>query len=70
MASRPTSNSSWRGALVRPEAARTAVSVDPHPPGKYRVLGPLSNMPEFENAFQCKADDPMVRPEADRCSLW
>ena len=60
----------WRGALVRPEAARTAVSVDPHPPGKYRVLGPLSNMPEFENAFQCKADDPMVRPEADRCSLW
>jgi endothelin-converting enzyme/putative endopeptidase len=60
----------WRGALVRPEAARTAVSVDPHPPGKYRVLGPLSNMPEFEKAFQCKPTDPMVRPEPDRCSLW
>lgn len=60
----------WRGALVRPEAARTAVSTDPHPPGKYRVLGPLSNMPEFEKAFSCKAGDAMVRPEAERCALW
>jgi endothelin-converting enzyme/putative endopeptidase len=60
----------WRGMLVRPEAARTAVAVDPHPPGKYRVLGPLSNMPEFEKAFQCKAGDAMVRAEAERCALW
>ncbi|WP_263381662.1 M13 family metallopeptidase [Granulicella arctica] len=60
----------WRGALVRPEAARTSVSVDPHPPGKYRVLGPLSNMPEFEKAFSCKAGDAMVREGEDRCALW
>ncbi len=60
----------WRGSLVRPAAARMAVSVDPHPPGKYRVLGPLSNMPEFEKAFQCKAGDAMVRAEAERCSVW
>ncbi len=60
----------WRGAIVRPEAARTAVSTDPHPPGHFRVLGPLSNMPEFEKAFSCKAGDAMVRAEADRCSLW
>jgi len=60
----------WRGALVRPEAARTAVSTDPHPPGKFRVLGPLSNMPEFEKAFACKPGDPMVRPENERCALW
>jgi endothelin-converting enzyme/putative endopeptidase len=60
----------WRGAIVRPEAARTAVTVDPHPPGKYRVLGPLSNMPEFQNAFSCRATDAMVRSEADRCTLW
>lgn len=60
----------WRGALVRPEAARTAVASDPHPPGHFRVLGPLSNMPEFEKSFSCKKTDPMVRPEADRCSLW
>jgi endothelin-converting enzyme/putative endopeptidase len=60
----------WRGALVRPEWARTAVSVDPHPPGKYRVLGPLSNMPEFEKAFGCKEGDAMVRPELERCAVW
>jgi endothelin-converting enzyme/putative endopeptidase len=60
----------WRGAIVRPEALRTSVSVDPHPPGRFRVLGPLSNMPEFEKAFQCKVGDAMVRPEAERCSLW
>ena len=60
----------WRGALVRPEAARTAVSTDPHPPGKYRVLGPLSNMPEFEKAFHCAAGDAMVRSETERCALW
>jgi endothelin-converting enzyme/putative endopeptidase len=60
----------WRGSLVRPEAARTAVSADPHPPGKYRVLGPLSNMPEFEKAFGCAAGDAMVRPAAERCAVW
>ena len=60
----------WRGAIVRPEAARTAVSVDPHPPGKFRVLGPLSNMPEFEEAFHCKKTDAMVRSGEDRCALW
>jgi len=60
----------WRGSIVRAEAARTAVSTDPHPPGKYRVLGPLSNMPEFEKAFSCTARDPMVRPETERCSVW
>ncbi len=60
----------WRGMLVRPAAARTAVSVDPHPPGKFRVLGPLSNMPEFAKAFQCKPSDAMVRTESERCSVW
>ena len=60
----------WRGAIVRPEAARTAVSTDPHPPGRFRVLGPLSNMPEFEEAFHCKKTDAMVRSGEDHCALW
>ena len=60
----------WRGMIVRPESARVAVSVDPHPPGKFRVIGPLSNMPEFERAFSCKTGDAMVRSEAERCSVW
>jgi endothelin-converting enzyme/putative endopeptidase len=60
----------WRGAIVRPEAARTRVSTDPHPPGHFRVIGPLSNMPEFRDAFQCKQGDAMVRPPANECRLW
>jgi putative endopeptidase len=60
----------WRGAIVRPEAGRTRVSTDPHPPGHFRVIGPLSNMPEFREAFQCKEGDVMVRPAASQCKLW
>jgi putative endopeptidase len=60
----------WRGDLVRPEAARMAAQTDPHPAGKFRVLGPLSNMPEFQKAFSCKDGSAMVRAEAERCVLW
>ena len=31
----------FRGDAVRPEFARTMVQGDPHPIGKYRVIGPL-----------------------------
>ncbi len=37
---------------------------------KYRVIGPLSNLPEFQQAFQCKADAPMVRKAQERCDVW
>ena len=60
----------FRGDAVRPEFARTMVQGDPHPIGKYRVIGPVSNMPEFQQAFQCRADAPMVRPVAQRCEVW
>lgn len=60
----------WRGDEIRPETQRTMVQGDPHPIGKYRVIGPLSNLPEFQQAFSCKADAAMVRPPADRCVVW
>ncbi|HEY6190412.1 MAG TPA: M13 family metallopeptidase [Pyrinomonadaceae bacterium] len=60
----------FRGDAVRPEFARTMVQGDPHPIGKYRVIGPLSNMPEFQQAFQCREGSPMVRPPAERCEVW
>ena len=53
---------------VRPEAERLGASTDPHAPGRYRVNGPLANMPEFHEAFSCKSDAPMVRPVM--CRVW
>jgi len=55
---------------IRPEYARFLVSQDPHPLSKFRANGPLSNMPQFAEAFQCKVGSPMVRPEAKRCQIW
>lgn len=40
----------------------------PHAPGKYRVNGVVSNMPEFQRAFQCSAGQPMVRKGV--CQVW
>ena len=55
---------------MRPEVARLITIADPHPLPKFRVNGPLSNMPQFAQAFSCKAGDAMVRPEKDRCQIW
>ena len=53
---------------VTPEMSRLLVVTDPHAPGKYRLIGAISNMPEFQSAFQCKAGQPMA-PET-RCRVW
>jgi predicted metalloendopeptidase len=45
----------WRAA-VRPEFLRRQVRTDFHSPARYRVLGPLYNMPEFFEAFQAPPD--------------
>ena len=60
----------FRGDEIRPEAQRLMVQSDPHPIAKYRVIGPLSNLPEFQKAWSCKANAPMVRPEGKRCDVW
>ena len=60
----------FRGDAVRPEMARTMVQGDPHPIAKYRVIGPVSNLPAFQKAFKCKAGAPMVRSAKDRCEVW
>lgn len=57
-------------ALARPEYERLLVSTDTHSPQRFRVNGPLSNMPEFAEAFSCKTGDRMVRPSGERCRVW
>ena len=50
------------------ESARMLATIDPHSPGNWRVNGVVSNMPEFREAFHCKADAPMVKQNA--CRVW
>jgi endothelin-converting enzyme/putative endopeptidase len=60
----------FRGEAVRIEAQRQMIQTDPHAVPKFRVIGPLSNLPEFAQAFSCKAGAAMVRPPDQRCSMW
>lgn len=50
------------------EAERAQVLGDPHSAAKWRVNGPISNMPEFAQAFGCKQGDKMVREKF--CQIW
>lgn len=60
----------FRGDAIRPETQRLMVQGDPHPIAKFRVIGPLSNLPQFQQAFSCKAGSAMVRKPEDRCEVW
>jgi endothelin-converting enzyme/putative endopeptidase len=53
---------------TRPEFARLMAQTNEHSPGKDRVNGVVGNMSEFQKAFGCKADAPMVRKPA--CRVW
>jgi putative endopeptidase len=59
----------WR-ANERPESERQQVLTNEHSPNKWRVNGPMSNMPEFAKAWGCKAGDAMVRPPSARVAIW
>jgi endothelin-converting enzyme/putative endopeptidase len=60
----------FRGDETRPETQRLMIQGDPHPVAKFRVNGPLSNMREFQGAFQCKEGAALVRTTQDRCEVW
>ena len=59
----------WR-QQSRPEAIRLRIATDSHSPGRFRCNGPLSNLPEFAQAFGAKDGDPMVRPADTRARIW
>jgi putative endopeptidase len=57
----------WR-QIQTEQATRQQARTDPHPDGRFRVIGTLSNLPEFQSAFACALTDKMVR--AKRCRVW
>ena len=46
------------------------VRSDVHSPAKFRVLGPLANIPEFHTAFGIKQGDSMWRPDSLMVKIW
>jgi putative endopeptidase len=60
---------SWRG-LMRPEALRLQVLTNPHAPAKFRVLGPLYNMPEFFKAFDVSPKDAQGHVNPSPVQIW
>ena len=59
----------WRNK-IRAEALITQLRSGQHSPAKYRVLGPLVNMPAFAEAFSCAPGSAMTRGAAERISIW
>ncbi|XP_001979401.2 neprilysin-4 isoform X1 [Drosophila erecta] len=57
----------WCGAM-RPEAIRNKLNTAIHSPGRFRVIGTLSNSVDFAREFNCPLGSPM-NPEK-KCSVW
>jgi len=63
----------WAGLWARQDkdtALAAAQATANHAPGKWRVNGPLSNLPAFGQAFACKGKVAMQRPAKDQVALW
>lgn len=55
---------------TRPEFQKMQVLTDPHSPGKFRINGPASNLPDFYEAFGVKKGDSLYRNPKDRAKIW
>jgi putative endopeptidase len=60
---------SWMNQL-RPENLAVRVKTDVHAPSFLRVTGPVSNMPEFYQAYGVKSGDRMFRADSVRVRIW
>jgi len=58
----------WACENQRPENLRANAITNPHSPGKYRINGIVSDLPQFQKAFKCGDDKPMVNRKA--CKVW
>lgn len=59
----------WK-VLMRDAYLKQMIATNPHSPGNFRAVGPLSNMQEFYDAFDVKQGDGMYRPAEKRVSIW
>ena len=55
---------------IRPENLAVRVKTDVHAPSPLRVIGPVTNMVPFYEAFGVKPGDKMYRPDSTRVQIW
>ena len=55
---------------TKDEALASQIMTDVHAPAKFRINGPLSNIPEFHKAFNIKEGSPMYQPKSLRVVIW
>ena len=63
----------WAGLWARQDKATALAAAQAtaiHAPAKWRVNGPLANLPAFGQAFACKGKAAMQRPAKDQVALW
>ena len=59
----------WRNNTL-PETEAQLIKTDPHSPGMYRTIAPVSNMDEWYAAFNVKEGDKMFVPKGERIHIW
>jgi putative endopeptidase len=59
----------WMNQL-RPENIAVRVKTDVHAPSFLRVIGPVTNLTPFYEAYGVKPGDPMFRADSVRVSIW
>ncbi|EEC10351.1 endothelin-converting enzyme, putative [Ixodes scapularis] len=57
----------WCGKS-RPETLKLSILAGSHSPGRFRVIGPTSNTPEFAAEFNCPVGSPMN--PVNKCTVW
>ena len=58
----------WACSNDRPEELRLRAATNEHSPGYARINGVVSNIPQFQKTFGCKAGQPMVHTPT--CKVW
>lgn len=59
----------WRQNIKDQELMKR-IKEDPHSPAKFRVLGVVSNLQEFYDAFGLKQGDKLWKPVNERAKVW
>ena len=69
----PAYFAAWAALWARQELESTRVATaatSVFAPSRWRVNGPLANLPAFAETFACKVGQPMVRKGSDQIAIW